>query len=73
MKHHDILCAVTNKDRPEDYIPWGRVERWADNSKSYPDCSMGCRFAYWLEARDGEDLGADWCVCANPQSHASGC
>jgi len=47
---------------PTDYSSFGGdVERWADNDKSYLDCSSGCKFYLPL---DGE-LGADWGVCIN--------
>jgi hypothetical protein len=64
---HDGLWAVC-KRLPGDYDPWGRVERWADPARSYPDCSCGCVWAAWLEG----DRRADWCVCANPASHRAG-
>jgi hypothetical protein len=64
---HDRLAANCRR-LPGDYKPWGLVERWADSSQSYPDCSHGCRFAVWLEGT----AGYDWCVCTNPKSHRSG-
>ena len=51
-----------------DYDPWGNTVRWSDPAKAYPDCSCGCVFAKWLEG----DLGFDWCVCTNPESHRCG-
>ncbi len=63
---HKRLLAIL-PTRPEDYAPWGTVERWATDA-AYPDCSSGCRHARWLEG----DLGGDWCVCTNPASHRVG-
>ena len=64
---HDDLWAVAPK-LPGDYAPYGEVERWADETEAYPDCSCGCAFAAWLAG----GLGADWCVCTNPASHRTG-
>ena len=36
------------------------------------DCSGGCMKFYALQHRDGEWLGYDWGVCANPKSHRCG-
>lgn len=45
---------------PTDYADYGgQVVRWGDPSKSYPDCSAGCKWFVPLEGR----LGADWGVC----------
>jgi hypothetical protein len=62
-KASDLLWKVC-KVLPQDYS----VERWADDHKVYPDCSGGCRWFVPLENM----LGADWGVCANPQSHRAG-
>lgn len=52
----------------EDYAPYGKVERWKDPNKEYPDCSTGCKFAIPLAGK----LGMDWVVCTNPESHRCG-
>lgn len=60
---HDRLSAVM-RVLPSDYASYGgTVEREAD-----PDCSCGCRWASWL--RGG--VGADWCVCTNPNGPRAG-
>lgn len=64
---HKRLLEIVPK-RPEDYQPWGTVERWADPKHGYPDCSCGCLWARWLEG----ELALDWCVCTNPASHRCG-
>lgn len=64
---HDRLLQIVPK-RPEDYAPWGNVERWKHADQAYPDCSSGCSFAHWLAG----PLGMDWCVCTNPKSHRVG-
>lgn len=64
---HQKLLEIVPK-RPADYEPWGEVIRWADDDEAYPDCSMGCVFAAWLEGA----LRFDWCVCTNPASHRTG-
>lgn len=66
MKHADLIQIV--KKLPQDYDPWGKEVRWADKDKEYPDCSWGCKYAVPLE----NDLGADWVVCGNPESHRVG-
>lgn len=67
MNEHERLLQLVPR-RPEDYAPWGNVERWTDPEQNYPDCSTGCRFAHWLSG----ELGNDWCVCTNPDSHRCG-
>lgn len=57
--HTDLLDAVTCL--PTDYIPWGKVERWADADKHYPDCSVGCKYFNTLQG----ELERDWGVCIN--------
>lgn len=71
MSHHDALI-LTTQNLPGDYAPWGLVERWADSTKLYPDCSYGCVWFYKLARRGGEALGNDWGVCSNPTSHRCG-
>jgi hypothetical protein len=47
---------------PSDYTAYGgKVERWADDNRHYPDCSSGCRHFAPLAGQ----LGNDWGVCAN--------
>ncbi len=70
-KHHDLLWLACKK-RDGDYDPWGKVVRWADDSKSYPDCSGGCKWYYTLEDRGKQHIGMDWGICANVKSHRSG-
>jgi hypothetical protein len=62
---HENLLAVC-KRLPTDYTDYGgEVVRWADEDHhAYPDCSCDCRWAAWLAG----DLGADWCVCTNPDA-----
>lgn len=63
---HELLLQIVPK-RPEDYQPWGEVERWKDDDP-YPDCSCGCRHYVPFPGR----LGGDWGTCVNPQSHRAG-
>lgn len=64
---HEQLLAVT-RSLPTDYSDYGgKIVRWEDGD-SYPDCSMGCRWASWLKG----SLGNDWCVCGNPNSPRAG-
>lgn len=64
MSHHETLWAACRK-LPGDYKPYGDSERDID-------CSAGCKFFYVLAHRDGEHLGYDWGICANPRSHRCG-
>ena len=64
---HEKLWQVTRR-LPDDYTPYGELVRWEDDDAGYPDCSVGCAFAAWLDG----DAGCDWCVCTNPKSHRSG-
>jgi hypothetical protein len=54
---------------PTDYSSYGgEVERWADETVDYPDCSGGCRFFVPLEG----NLGFDWGVCAKEGAPRAG-
>jgi hypothetical protein len=53
---------------PQDYYPYGKEERWLDPDKNYPDCSAGCKHFSKLEG----ELGADWGICINTNSHRFG-
>ena len=63
INHNDLLNIV--QKLPEDYKPFGEVERWSNPELNYPDCSMGCK--YYLELKG--ELGNDWGVCCNKNSH----
>ena len=71
MPDSEILDAILVK-LPQDYEPYGAVERWLDPDQNYCDCSSGCRFYFKLADRNGRQLGADWGVCGNPRSHRAG-
>ncbi|NBP55943.1 hypothetical protein EBU71_05300 [bacterium] len=62
--NHDYLLEMA-KRLPEDYKPFGELERWANPEKEYPDCSMGCK--YFIELKG--ELGNDWGICCNKNSH----
>lgn len=66
---HDNLESVLLTS-PSDYKGYGNgsVERDTPGKIFLPDCSMGCA---WFVPLSG-DLGADWGVCANQESHRSG-
>lgn len=67
VTHQHMLAIVPRL--PSDYRDYGgTVERWADESLAYPDCSCGCLWAAWLAST----LGGDWCVCANPTAPRRG-
>lgn len=59
-RHAELLAVV--KPHPADYAPTG------DAGTEGPDCSCGCR---WYVPLRGQ-LGGDWGVCSNPQSHRAG-
>lgn len=64
MNLFDVLRVL-----PTDYKDYGGgVERWADESLSYPDCSAGCRFFVPL----GEPHSFDWGVCAKKGAPRAG-
>jgi hypothetical protein len=65
--NHDYLLQMV-KRLSEDYKPFGEVERWANPEAEYPDCSMGCK--YYLQLKG--ELGNDWGVCSNRNSHRYG-
>lgn len=68
MTTHLDLCAIV-RALPSDCADCGgTIERWADESVEYPDCSVGCRWAAWLRGSQGND----WCVCTNPKSPRAG-
>jgi hypothetical protein len=64
---HDQLLSVCIY-LPDDYTPYGSLQRWEHEEQGYPDCSCGCR---WYVKLAGE-LGDDWGVCTNPRSHRTG-
>lgn len=64
--HNELMHVVVRL--PSDYKPYGEVERWKDDNKNYPDCSMGCKHYKTLSG----ELSADWGVCANRQSRRFG-
>lgn len=64
--HEHLLRVVPVRER--DYEPFGKVVRWADPDRDYPDCSCGCK---WYIELEGE-LGFDWGVCTNLASHRCG-
>lgn len=60
INHEDLKKCV--KNLPEDYEPYGKKPRW------YLDCSSGCLAFVKLAG----ELGNDWGVCTNPDSHRCG-
>jgi hypothetical protein len=65
---HSELFKVL-RSLPTDYTDYGgEVERWADDTVDYPDCSAGCRFFVPLEG----SLGHDWGVCAKEGAPRAG-
>lgn len=58
---HEQLKGVV-RTLPTDFKPYGKRERTG------PDCSCGCR---WFRPLEGKE-GADWGVCANPDSPRAG-
>jgi hypothetical protein len=63
---HKLLLRVL-RSLPEDYEPWGKDPR-DDMARTCADCSCGCVFFNQLSGQ----LGADWGVCMNPESHRAG-
>jgi hypothetical protein len=63
---HKLLLRVL-RSLPEDYEPWGQDKR-DDPVRPCADCSCGCVFFNELSGQ----LGADWGVCMNPESHRAG-
>jgi hypothetical protein len=68
IDHQETLTQIVIR-KPDDYTPYGQDERWANPALDYADCSCGCRHYFLLANRDGQELGYDWGVCANPESH----
>ena len=64
---HELLLRVVRADE-RDYAPWGKIVRWEDPKRDYPDCSGGCK--WYIELAGA--LGFDWGVCTNPASHRCG-
>ncbi|NBP02860.1 MAG: hypothetical protein EBU90_22635 [Proteobacteria bacterium] len=61
--HNELMHVVVRL--PKDYEPYGNVKRWEDPDKSYPDCSMGCKYYRPLAG----ELGQDWGVCVNRSNY----
>lgn len=67
----DLLWIVC-KLLPQDYQPWGNVDRDPLDGEFMDDCSAGCVFYKSLfDERHNRD-DADWGVCCNPKSHRAG-
>lgn len=65
---HAAMRAVV-RTLPTDYTDYGgAIERWADPTESYPDCSCGCRWAVPLKGM----LGMDWVVCSKQGAPRAG-
>lgn len=62
--NHDYLLEMVRR-LPQDYKPFGKLERWLNPEEDYPDCSMGCK--YFIELKG--ELGNDWGICCNKNSH----
>lgn len=60
VRHWHLVEVVQRL--PGDYAPYGTA------GPRGMDCSCGC---IWYEELAG-DLGTDWGVCVNPQSHRAG-
>lgn len=71
MNHHDHLWTITRK-HPDDYDPYGKVDREWSWQMGGGDCSSGCVYFYNLASRNKQSLGMDWGVCGNPESHRAG-
>jgi len=67
IESHEYLLRVVPV-RERDYEPFGKVVRWAEPGRDYPDCSCGCKWYLVLAGK----LRFDWGVCANPASHRCG-
>jgi len=65
--NHNYLLEMVKK-LSQDYKPFGELERWQNPEVEYPDCSMGCKYFIPLQG----DLGQDWGVCCNKNSHRYG-
>jgi hypothetical protein len=69
-KLHDRLHAI-KRVLPSDYTDFGgTVERWADDMRRYPDCSLNCKWALWVEMPNGTK--GDWLVCSSPSGPRHG-
>ena len=53
ITHEHLLNVCTYL--PDDYTPYGTLQRWEHEDQDYPDCSCGCR---WYARLAGE-LGYD--------------
>lgn len=69
----DVLKDSLRK-RATDYTPWGKVKRWSDEKKAYPDCSMGCKHFNSLHNKENppSNMDYDYGVCTNPKSPRCG-
>lgn len=66
---HEHLIEIC-KWLPEDYAPYGELERWPEDDPDAvgADCSCGC---VWYAPLEGP-LSSDWGVCTHPMSHRCG-
>jgi hypothetical protein len=62
----DIWRVV--KILPTDYVEYGgSIKRWEHDDRTYPDCSVGCKYFQDILFNNG-DISGDWGVCWNPSS-----
>lgn len=66
-RQHEELRAVL-RCLPDDWEGYGETPRVRPDGSWGADCSMDCR---WYAKLAGQ-LGQDWGVCTNPQSHRAG-
>jgi hypothetical protein len=69
---NDTLWSVV-RILPTDYSDYGgSIPRWQDPTRTYPDCSTGCRWwrPLYSELQHGAD--GDWGVCTNADSPRAG-
>jgi len=79
MTRHELLKSIIIS-LLDDYTDYGgKIKRWEEPDKAYPDCSGGCRFfkplhVYKGEYKDEEYTGPDldFGVCSNPDSRRGG-
>ena len=71
MGKHDLWQVV--RVLPTDYSDYGgMVERWADETLDYPDCSSGCKYWRPLHDLERDSADGDWGVCLNKNSLRAG-
>ena len=71
INESELNFQTVLRKRATDYLPWGKVKRWENEKKDYPDCSCGCKHFKPLYNKK-TTVDCDFGVCINSRSPRCG-